>query len=324
MSDKKNIDKLVIAISSRALFDLDESHRVYEEQGLEAYQQYQIAHESEPLQPGGAFSLVKKLLHLNTQLNTQRVEVILLSRNSADTGLRIFNSIEHYGLSITRAAFSGGASPYRYISAFNSHLFLSMDGADVRHALEQGIAAATILPSATTMASDDRVKFAFDGDAVLFSDEAERIYKSEGLEAFARSEKQSANQPLSGGPFKPFLAALQQLQMEFAPGESPIRTCLVTARSAPAHERVVRTLRAWNIRIDESLFLGGMDKGVFLKAFDADVFFDDQEGHCDSARHHVATGHVPHGVANESATAGGTPADRTGSGQGQGQGKGQA
>jgi 5'-nucleotidase len=293
------VDKLVLAISSRALFDLSESHRIFEEDGLEAYQQYQIEHENEPLQAGGAFNLVKKLLHLNTLLQSQRVEVILLSRNSADTGLRVFNSIEHYGLSITRAAFSGGVSPYRYISAFNSHLFLSMDGADVRHALEQGVAAATILPSAPQAASDTQVKFAFDGDAVLFSDEAERIYKSQGLEAFARSEKQSANEPLSGGPFKPFLAALQQLQMEFPAGEAPIRTCLVTARSAPAHERVVKTLRNWNIRIDESLFLGGMEKGVFLKAFDADVFFDDQEAHCHSARQHVATGHVPHGVANE-------------------------
>lgn len=306
-TDDKSVNKLVIAISSRALFDLSESHRIFEEQGLEAYQHYQIAHENEPLQPGGAFNLVKKLLHLNTLLDTQRVEVILLSRNSADTGLRVFNSIEHYGLSITRAAFSGGQSPYRYISAFNSHLFLSMDGADVRHALEQGVAAATILPSATVMAKDDKLKFAFDGDAVLFSDEAERIYKTQGLEAFARSEKQSANEPLSGGPFKPFLAALQHLQMEFPPGESPIRTCLVTARSAPSHERVVRTLRAWDIRIDESLFLGGMEKGVFLKAFAADVFFDDQEGHCDSARHHVATGHVPHGVANELPADSGTP-----------------
>ena len=292
-------DRLVIAISSRALFDLDASHSVYENQGLEAYQQYQIDHEDEPLAPGVAFGLVKKFLNLNAQMATQRVEVILLSRNSADTGLRVFNSIEHYGLDITRAAFCGGDSPYRYISPFNSHLFLSTDGMDVRQALESGIAAATILPSSNTTRNDDALlKFAFDGDAVLFSDEAERIYKSSGLEAFARSEKLSANQPLSGGPFKPFLAALQQLQMEFGPGEAPIRTCLVTARSAPAHERVVRTLRAWNIRIDESLFLGGMEKGPFLKAFGADVFFDDQQGHCESARNLVATGHVPHGVAN--------------------------
>lgn len=293
-------EQLVISISSRALFDLSDSHQVFEEEGLEAYQDYQIAHEDEPLSPGVAFNLVRKFLGLNDLIGGPRVEVILLSRNSADTGLRVFNSIEHYDLSITRAAFCGGDSPYRYISAFNSHLFLSADGADVRQALESGVAAATILPSAGNWQDEDGVlKFAFDGDAVLFSDEAEKIYKSSGLEAFAKSEKLSASQPLSGGPFKPFLAALQQLQMEFPAGEAPIRTCLVTARSAPAHERVVRTLRAWNIRIDESLFLGGMAKGPFLKSFGADVFFDDQQGHCDSARDLVATGHVPHGVANE-------------------------
>ncbi|MDX1489941.1 MAG: 5'-nucleotidase [Pseudohongiellaceae bacterium] len=297
MAEKKT-DKLVIAISSRALFNLEESHKVFVEQGLEAYQQYQISHEEEPLEPGDAFVLVEKLLRINSLLDAPRVEVILLSRNSADTGLRIFNSITHYGLNITRAAFSGGDSPYRYISAFNSHLFLSTDGSDVRHALELGIAAATILPSTVSAKNEDKLKFAFDGDAVLFSDEAEKIYKSSGLDAFTQSEQLSANEPLSGGPFKPFLAALQQLQAEFPPGESPIRTCLVTARSAPTHERVVKTLRAWNIRIDESLFLGGMDKGAFLQAYNADVFFDDQQGHCDSARNHVATGHVPSGVAN--------------------------
>lgn len=295
---QRQTEKLVIAISSRALFDLQDSHKVFEEEGLAAYQQYQISHEDEPLEPGDAFVLVNKLLRINTLLGAPRVEVILLSRNSADTGLRVFNSIRHYGLDITRAAFCGGDSPYRYISAFNSHLFLSTDGGDVRHALELGIAAATILPSTVSAHSEDKLKFAFDGDAVLFSDEAEKIYKASGLEAFTLSEKLAANEPLTGGPFKHFLAALQQLQSEFAPGESPIRTCLVTARSAPTHERVVKTLRAWNIRIDESLFLGGMDKGEFLRAYDADVFFDDQQAHCDSARNHVATGHVPSGVAN--------------------------
>ncbi len=295
---QENSEQLVIAISSRALFDLVESHKVYEEEGLGAYQKYQISREDDPLAPGDAFGLVKKLLHLNTLLNRSRVEVILLSRNSADTGLRIFNSIQHYGLGITRAAFCAGDSPYRYISAFNSHLFLSTDGADVRQALELGVAAATILPSVKNSTSDGSLKIAFDGDAVLFSDDSEKIYKNSGLAAFSANEQQSANTPMSGGPFKPFLAALQQIQMEFPTGESPIRTCLVTARAAPAHERVVRTLRAWNIRIDESLFLGGLDKGQFLRAFNADVFFDDQQGHCESARNHVATGHVPHGVAN--------------------------
>ncbi|MDE1460760.1 5'-nucleotidase [Spartinivicinus poritis] len=293
-------DKLVIAISSRALFDLEESHRIYEEEGLDAYQEYQIAHENEILAPGDAFPLVAKLLKLNERLGQDRVEVILLSRNSADTGLRIFNSIEHYGLNIVRAAFCGGQSPYRYIASFNCHLFLSTHIEDVTNALSSGFAAAMIMPSAKSAdePSDDTLRFAFDGDAVVFSDEAEQIYQAEGLEAFAASERAAAKLPLSGGPFKPFLAALHKLQSELPTKQSPIRTALVTARSAPAHERVIRTLREWGIRLDESLFLGGLAKGPFLKSFGADVFFDDQVGHCDSAREHVATGHVPHGVTN--------------------------
>ncbi len=293
-------NKLVVAISSRALFDLTESHEVYQSQGLKAYAEYQIAHEDEPLAPGDAFPLVQKLLGINQKLGGEpRVEVILLSRNSADTGLRIFNSIQHYHLSITRAAFCGGESPYRYVSSFGSQLFLSTHAEDVQQALQSGYAAATILPSKNSSSSDDQLRLAFDGDAVLFSDEAEKVYKTKGLEAFTLSEQASANLPLSGGPFKSFLAAMHQIQTEFSEGDCPIRTALITARSAPTHERVVKTLRAWKIRIDESIFLGGMDKGEFLRAFDADVFFDDQEGHCQSAREHVPTGHVPHGVANE-------------------------
>jgi len=292
--------KLVVAISSRALFNLDESHRIYENEGLAAYHEYQVAHEEEPLQPGDAFPLVRKLLAINNSLpGDPRVEVILLSRNSSDTGLRVFNSIEHYGLPITRAAFAGGASPHRYVSAFGAHLFLSTDAEDVKGALDAGFAAATILSGGTASQSDE-LRIAFDGDAVLFSDESERIFQEAGLQAFTENERRAAREPLHGGPFKGFLAALHKLQSEFPVGQCPIRTALVTARSAPAHERVVRTLREWNIRIDESLFLGGLDKGVFLKAFGADVFFDDQEGHCESARQHVPAGHVPHGVSNES------------------------
>lgn len=293
-------NKLVVAISSRALFNLDESHRVFEEDGLEAYSKYQIEKEDDILEPGDAFPMVQKLLKINSLLEGEpRVEVILLSRNSADTGLRIFNSIDHYQLDIKRAAFSGGQSPYRYISPFNAHLFLSMDSDDVRRALEHGVAAATLLAASKQDSGKDQLRFAFDGDAVLFSDEAEQIYKSQGLDAFTKSETESAKTPLSGGPFKSFLAALQGLQREFSERECPIRTALVTARSAPAHERVIRTLRAWDIRLDESLFLGGLSKGEFLKAYGADVFFDDQQVHCESAREHVPTaGHVPHGVAN--------------------------
>jgi 5'-nucleotidase len=248
-------DKLVIAISSRALFNLDDSHQVYKSEGLEAYSAYQVAREDEPLEPGEAFPVVHKLLRLNERLGEDsQVEVVLLSRNSADTGLRVFNSIQHYNLAISRAAFCGGESPWRYINAFGCHLFLS--------------------------------------------NEAERVYKSEGLAAFTASEQAAAREPLAGGPFQPFLAALHRLQQAFPASEAPIRTALVTARSAPAHERVIRTLRAWNIRIDESIFLGGLDKTEFLRAYQADVFFDDQPAHCASASPHIATGHVPHGVAN--------------------------
>lgn len=292
-------DKLVIAISSRALFNLDESHQVYQSDGLAAYSEYQVAREDEPLEPGEAFPLVHKLLRLNELLGgDQQVEVVLLSRNSADTGLRVFNSIEHYNLSISRAAFCGGESPWRYINAFGCQLFLSNEADDVRNALDCGVAAATLMSGAKQGTGNDQLRFAFDGDAVLFSDEAERVYKSEGLEAFTASEKAAAHQPLAGGPFKPFLSALHHLQQAFPVTEAPIRTALVTARSAPAHERVIRTLRAWNIRIDESIFLGGLNKTDFLRAYQADVFFDDQQAHCESASPHIATGHVPHGVAN--------------------------
>lgn len=292
--------KLVIGISSRALFNLDESHQVYEHEGIEAYQKFQIAHENEPLEPGVAFSLAMKLLQLNHLMGqSPMVEIILLSRNSADTGLRIFNSIEHYQLDITRAVFTSGESPYQYIAAFGAHLFLSANPEDVKNALLAGCAAATITPSNLNTNKNNELRIAFDGDAVIFSDESEQIFQKLGLDAFTKNEKDAAKQPLSGGPFKGFLAALQNLQNHFPPQACPIRTALVTARSAPAHERVIRTLRAWNIRIDEALFLGGLPKGEFLKAFGADFYFDDQPIHCDSASTHVATGHVPHGVINQ-------------------------
>lgn len=293
-------EALTIAISSTALFDLSASDRIYREEGLAAYRQYQIDQEDEILSPGEGFSLVKKLLNINHLLNKSRVEVILLSRNSADTGLRVFNSIKHFELDISRAAFCGGQSPYRYIRAFDCDLFLSTDGGDVRQALEQNVAAAMLLGQSSGDTSiDEPLRLAFDGDSVLFSDEAERIYQSEGLDAFSESEEEHAQKPLAGGPFKPFLSALQHLQREFPEGESPIRTALVTARGAPAHERVIRTLRAWDIRLDESLFLGGIEKTDFLRAFDADIFFDDQSAHCERAAPHIATGHVPHGIAND-------------------------
>lgn len=297
MPDKQ---KLVVAISSRALFDLDESHRIFETEGKEAFCRYQIEHEDEILEPGFGFPLVRKLLAINdASPDEPLVEVILLSQNSADTGLRIFNSIAQHHLNITRAAFTSGMSPYGYIPAFGAHLFLSANAEDVAKALAAGYAAATILSGNATAKEAQQLRIAFDGDAVLFSDESERIYQQQGLHAFTENETNEAKKPLSGGPFKNFLAALHHIQTKFDQDASPIRTALVTARAAPAHERVVRTLRAWNIRIDEALFLGGMEKGAFLKAFGADIFFDDQQGHCQSASEHVTAAHVPHGIVNE-------------------------
>ena len=223
----------------------------------------------------------------------------MLSRNSADTGLRIFNSIEHYKLDIARAAFTGGEPTSPYVHSFGADLFLSANPESVASALAAGIAAATILPSKAPETASDQLRIAFDGDAVIFGDESERLSQEQGIDAFHRHEVERVDEPLSGGPFRGFLAALHRLQAAYPPGDaSPIRTALVTARSAPAHKRVILTLRSWGVRLDEALFLGGRSKGPFLQAFGADIFFDDSHVNVESARQHVATGHVPHGVRN--------------------------
>ncbi len=289
--------QLVLAIASSALFDLKESDGVFRREGIDAYRDYQVTREKQVLAPGAAFSLVEKLLGLNAHSGVS-VEVILLSRNSADTGLRVFNSIQDYGLDIRRAAFTGGSPPYRYMRPFGCHLFLSMNPIDVVDALDNGFAAASVLEKSATGPVGPKIKFAFDGDAVIFSDEAERIYQAEGLEAFAAKERAAADDPLPRGPFAGFLNCVQQIQAEYEPVECPVETALVTARSAPAHERVIKTLRSWGIRLDESLFLGGMDKTEFLAAYGADIFFDDQAEHCHLASRVVVSGHVPHGVKN--------------------------
>ncbi|KRG70633.1 5'-nucleotidase [Pseudoxanthomonas dokdonensis] len=293
---------LTVAVTSRALFDLEESHRLFEAEGITAYSDYQRQHEDDVLAPGIAFPVVRKLLALNVgaPADAPRVEVILLSRNSADTGLRIFNSIQHYELAISRATFTAGEPTWPYVRPFGTDLFLSANPESVRRSLEHGVAAATILPASAPQQRHDQLRIAFDGDAVIFGDESERISREQGVEAFGRHERERAREPLSGGPFKNFLSALHLLQAAFPSGEAaPIRTALVTARSAPAHERVIRTLREWGVRLDEALFLGGRHKGPFLEAFGADIFFDDSQHNIESARHHVAAGHVPHGVAND-------------------------
>lgn len=293
---------LRVAITARALFLMEDSHALFEREGISAFADYQRRHEDEVLPPGIAFPLVRKLLALNegAPADVPRVEVILLSRNSSDTGLRVFNSIQHYDLDIRRATFTSGAPVWPYIRPFGAQLFLSANPESVRAALVAGVAAATILPGGASESRQRQLRIAFDGDAVIFGDESERVSREQGVEAFGQHERERAHEPLSGGPFRGFLAALHDLQAAFPAGEdSPIRTALVTARSAPAHERVIRTLREWEVRLDEALFLGGRDKGPFLEAFGADIFFDDSPHNIDSARRHVAAGHVPHGVAND-------------------------
>jgi 5'-nucleotidase len=289
--------KLVVAISSRALFDFEEENRVFEKDGEPAYIKLQYERLDVPARAGVAFPLVKKLL----AFGPERVEVVVLSKNDPVSGLRVFRSAKQAGLAIERGVFTRGRSPYHYLDPLKANLFLSANEADVLGALEAKVPAARVYPESAQAASRhaDEVRIAFDGDAVLFSDEAEAVYQRDGLDAFTKHETTRALQPLPPGPFKPLLEALHRLQA--ASGKDVpirIRTALVTARSAPSHERAINTLMNWSISVDEAMFLGGLDKGEFLKSFEPDFYFDDQRGHVDSARAYVAAGHVPFGVRN--------------------------
>ncbi len=289
---------LVVAISSRALFDFEEENRLFEARDDSAYMQLQLQRMEQPARPGVAFSLVNKLLAFNSG-GKARVEVVILSRNDPVSGLRVFRSAQHYGLPVQRGVFTRGQPPWRYLRPLAATLFLSANEADVRQALAAGVPAARVYPdSARASASHPgEVRIAFDGDAVLFSDEAERVFQAEGLSAFQSHERERAAAPLADGPFKPLLEALHRLQREPA-GGMRLRTALVTARSAPAHERAIRTLMQWQVEVDEAMFLGGLPKGSFLREFEPDFFFDDQTGHIENAAPHVPAGHVASGVSN--------------------------
>jgi 5'-nucleotidase len=290
--------QLVVAISSRALFDFEEENQVFEQGDDRAYMKLQLDRLEAPAKPGVAFSLVRKLLAFN-DADAQRVEVVILSRNDPVSGMRVFRSAQHYGLPIQRGSFTRGQPPWRYLKPLNANLFLSTHLSDVRAALGAGVPAAQVYPHSAlaSEAHPHEVRIAFDGDAVLFSDEAERVFQAEGLSAFQAHERDKAGQPLLAGPFKPLLQALHQLQQAGTPAMR-VRTALVTARSAPAHERAIRTLMDWNIEVDEAMFLGGLPKGEFLREFEPDFFFDDQTGHIESAAQHVPSGHVASGVSN--------------------------
>lgn len=290
--------KLVVAISSRALFDFEAENHLFDQGDDQAYMTLQLQRLNEPASPGVALSLVQKLLRFNTP-DHQRVEVVILSRNDPVSGLRVFRSVQSHGLTVERGVFTRGREPYRYLRPLQANLFLSANPSDVQAALALGFPAATVATHAVraTASYPDEVRIAFDGDAVLFSDEAERVYQSSGLPAFQLHEQDKATLPLPDGPFKPLLAALHRLQ-KAGTERMRLRTALVTARSAPAHERAIRTLMDWNIQVDEAMFLGGLPKGEFLREFEPDFFFDDQTGHIESAARHVPAGHVASGVSN--------------------------
>jgi 5'-nucleotidase len=290
---------LVIGISSRALFDLEAEENIFRTQGLDAYRRHQIENENEILKPGAGFALVRALLNLNALTDKQLVEVVIMSRNSSETAMRIFNSIKHYEMDmhIIRAALTGGASLAPYLAPFNVSLFLSLHEDDVQAAVNSGIGSALLYQKpGNAMEELPQIRIAFDGDAVIFSDESERIFQEHGIEAFEKHERENAQRPLPDGPFARLLKALSFIQNNFKNEEgraAPIRTALVTARSSPAHERVIRTLRAWDVIIDETFFMGGVDKSKVLAAFKPHIFFDDQPGHCARAAPLVQTGRVP-------------------------------
>lgn len=290
-------DLLVVGISSRALFDLEAEEALFRADGLDAYRSHQIDNEDQILKPGAGFALARSLLKLNALTGQRFVEVVIMSRNSSETSMRIFNSIRHYDLDITRAVLSGGASLAPYLHAFNVSLFLSLHEDDVQAAVDSGVAAALLyrMPD-NVLEEPGQIRIAFDGDAVIFSDESERIFQTQGIEAFENHERENAMKPLPEGPFARLLKALSFMQKNFRTADgraAPIRTALVTARSSPAHERVIRTLRAWDVTIDETFFMGGVAKSEVLAAFKPHMFFDDQQGHCDSAASRVQTGRVP-------------------------------
>ncbi|WP_420465930.1 5'-nucleotidase [Panacagrimonas sp.] len=293
-------NKLVVALSSRALFDFEEENGVFDRQGDDAYTRLQLERLDTPAKTGVAFPLARKLLAFNGD-GQHRVEVVILSRNDPVSGLRVFRSASAGGLVLERGVFTRGQPPWRYLRPLGAHLFLSAHDQDVADALAAGFPAARVFSRSVVDAvrHPNELRIAFDGDAVLFSDEAERVFQSAGLDAFQSHERDHASRPLPPGPFKPLLDALHRLQK--AAGEKVpirVRTALVTARSAPAHERAIRTLMDWGIELDEAMFLGGLGKGPFLREFEPDFFFDDQLAHCESAALAGPAGHVASGVVN--------------------------
>ena len=302
-------ERLVIAIASSALFDLGKADKLFKEKGEEEYREYQRQHQHDILEKGVAFPFIRRFLNLNTiYQDKQAVEVVLLSRNDPETGLRVFNSIKHYGLDISRAAFMSGKSPYEYIPAFNVSLFLSANPRDVRSAIAKGYPAGTVLP--TTVEDDEKdneLRVAFDFDGVIADDEAESVYQKTGvLSEFHKTEVENVNIPHNPGPLADLFKKISLFQkfehqraFEDPKYKRVLRTAIVTARNAPAHERVVTTLREWGVSADDTFFLGGVEKARILEILKPHMFFDDQRSHLQSSAGRIPSVHIPFGITNK-------------------------
>ncbi|XP_051909136.1 cytosolic 5'-nucleotidase 1A-like [Hippocampus zosterae] len=303
---------VTIAVSSRTLFNMVAERLIYEKEGVEKYVAYQVEHENEPLKPGPAFQFVKALMTVNARLrelypdSEELFDIVLMTNNHAQVGVRLINSINHYDLTIERFCMTGGKSPIGYLKAYMTNLYLSKDADKVTEAIDEGIAAATMfMPETENELCDNQLRVAFDGDAVLFSDESEIIVKQRGLDSFFEHEKKFENKPLAQGPLKCFLEALGKLQRKFyAKNERldcPIRTFLVTARSAASSgARVLKTLRSWGLEVDEALFLAGAPKGPLLQKIKPHIYFDDQMFHIEGAKElGTISAHVPYGIGQK-------------------------
>lgn len=289
---------LVVGVSTRALFNLEEENKIFEDNGIEAFRKYQLDNENELLETGTAFHLVRSLLELNKVANNKIVEVVIMSRNSPETGMRVLNTIEKYNLDITRVAFTGGEPLAQYIKAYAIDLFLSKDQKDVQTIIDSAECAAAIIynPPTSFSSLDPRVKIAFDADAVLFSDDSEYRFKTEGMESFHQYEKEHEDDALAEGPFAKLLIKLSKIQEQLPMRieYSPLRLAIVTARNAPSHKRVIKTLRKWGVYVDEVYFLGGLAKDNILKAMGAQIFFDDQDYHLAESSKVVPSAKVPY------------------------------
>jgi len=297
MADFTNV--LVVGISARALFDLEEESKLFNEKGIAEYRKVQLENENVELKPGTGYHLVKALLNLNKLSSTQRlVEVIIMSSNSPETGVRVLNSISSLGLDITRSAFTGGENISVYMEAFGVDLFLSKNENDVQEVIDSKTAAAALIlePPTDFNSAEETVRIAFDADAVLFSEDSEYIYKSQDLAAFHQNERDNVDIPLKEGPHAKLLKSLARIQqyMDDDVKVNPLRLAIVTARSSPSHMRVIKTLRQWEVYVDEAFFLGGISKDKVLKAFNAHIFFDDQDVHLDNAKKVIPSGKVPY------------------------------